>query len=362
MSRNQLAGNPALRILIVRVGAMGDVLHGMPAVAALRQALPGAHIGWAVEPRWAPLLVAAHSSGRSAAMPLVDAIHLVEAKAWSKRPLSLATLHSMHALRRSLRAGSYDLAIDLQGSIRSAVVARASGARYIVGSASPRERPARLLYTAAIPARAEHVVDQGVEIASAAVRLPLFAAQVPLPVDSAAEAWCNALLGGDARLLVFLAPTAGWGAKAWPAQHYGELARQLSREGYRVLVNAAPSSPDPVARNVVEGSGGAALAVPCTLPQLIALLRRVRLVVAGDTGPLHLAAALGVPVVGIFGPTSPARNGPYATRAITLRNANSQTDHRRHAAVEHGLQQITTAEVLAAARQLLQADRTMPHG
>ncbi|MGI4758969.1 MAG: glycosyltransferase family 9 protein, partial [Janthinobacterium lividum] len=228
---------PAPRILIVRVGAMGDVLHGLPAVAALRAALPKAVIGWAVEPRWAPLLSAGNSAGLQ---PLVDAVHLVQAKAWSKRPFSFETLRSIQGLRESLRREQYDIAIDLQGSIRSALIAKASGASRIIGSAAPRETPARIFYTERVALTASHVIDEAIEIASAAVHIPLSPGIAPLPVDAAAEAWCDAFLGSDCRPIVFLAPTAGWGAKQWPARRYGELAQQLARGGYRVLVNASP--------------------------------------------------------------------------------------------------------------------------
>ncbi|MGI4979915.1 MAG: lipopolysaccharide heptosyltransferase I [Janthinobacterium lividum] len=347
-----------LRILIVRVGAMGDVLHGMPAVAALRTALPDAVIGWAVEPRWAPLLSA---GAGAAAQPLIDTVHRVEAKAWSKHPVSRETFCSIRDLRQELRAQRYDLAIDLQGSIRSALIARASGASRVVGSTSPRESPARWLYTQRVPIGSRHVIEQAAEIVSVATQQQLAPATALLPVDAAAEAWCETFLVSDPRPAVFLAPTAGWGAKQWPAERYGRLAQQLFERGCRVLVNASPHGTDRVADAVVQHSGGTAAAAACTLSQLIALLRRVRLVVAGDSGPLHLAAALGVPVVALFGPTDPVRNGPYATTAVVLRHASSQTDHRRHAHGEAGLQQIAVAEVLAAALQQLSAS-TPAHG
>ncbi len=333
-----------LRILIVRVGAMGDVLHGMPAVAALRATLPEAHLAWAVEPRWAPLLM-----GRDGGSPLVDAVHTVEAKAWSRQPWSVATLRSIRLLRQALRRERYDVALDLQGTLRSAVIARMSGARRVAGSDHPRERLARLLYTQRVALQARHVVDQAAELVSAAVRLPLLAAPVQLPLDAAAAHWCDALLGDASKPSVLLAPTAGWGAKEWPAERFGDVARVLTAHGYRVLVNASPHGDDPVADTVIACSGNTALRAACTLTQLIELVRRLSLVVAGDTGPLHLAAALGVPLVALFGPTDPQRNGPYDARATVLRHASSRTDHRRHAATEAGLRSITTEEVLDAA-------------
>jgi heptosyltransferase-1 len=204
-----------------------------------------------------------------------------------------------------------------------------------------------------------HVVEQGCELLGAAVGEVLKPAKVVLPIDEVAKESCDALLartlpdGGD---LVVIAPTAGWGAKEWPAERYGRVAAELARTGYRVLVNAA-STEDPAAEAVVQASGGSAIAVPCSLAEMIALMRRSSLVIAGDTGPLHLAAALEVPVVGLFGPTDPARNGPYGTPSRILRHPSSQRDHSRHPETEQGLMQITIDEVTTAAIGLLRSER-----
>lgn len=351
------------RILIVRVGAMGDVLHGMPAIAALRAALPDAFIGWTVEPRWAPLLQAwSHAAPRTSAMPLLDRVHLASTKTWSKAPLSFATARSVLALRRDLRSASYDIAIDLQGSIRSAVIAGFSGASKVVGSANPRESLARLRYTQKVPVYAAHVVQQALDIASAAVAQPLQAQGVDLPHDATAELWCDSIIGPDTgpdtRRTVFLAPTAGWGAKQWPVAKFAAVAIACGRAGLRVLVNKSGPG-DRVADALLHTADGWAETVDCTVSQLIALTRRVSLVIAGDTGPLHLAAALNKPTVALFGPTNPARNGPFGGPSHVLRSASSTTDHRRYTQTETGLAGISTAEVLAAAEDLLGMDN--PH-
>jgi heptosyltransferase-1 len=128
----------------------------------------------------------------------------------------------------------------------------------------------------------------------------------------------------------------------------------LARAGFRTLVNAE-SPEDKAGTHVVEASGGATTLVPCTVGQMIALVRRAGVVIAGDTGPLHLAAALDRPVVGLFGPTDPARNGPYGTQSRVLRHGSSRMDHSRHTETETGLMQITTDEVVEAALELLRA-------
>ncbi|MGH9597632.1 MAG: glycosyltransferase family 9 protein, partial [Edaphobacter sp.] len=259
-------------------------------------------------------------------------------------------------LRRELREGHYDFCVDMQGAIRSAIAGRMAGARVFAGPADPREAPAAWLYKQKISLRATHVVEQGCELLGAAVGETLRPAKVTLPVDPAAERWCDALLQDSGKKFALMAPTAGWGAKQWPAERYGAVAAALGHAGFHTLVNAA-SSEDAVGLRVVEASGGSAKLVPCSLGQMIALVRRTGVVIAGDTGPLHLAAALEKPVVGLFGPTDPARNGPYGTASRVLRHASSQVDHSRHRETEEGLLQITTDEVIEAALELLRGEQ-----
>jgi heptosyltransferase-1 len=351
------------RVLIVRVGAMGDVLHALPAVAALRELHPDVYIGWAIEPRWLPLLKA--ESGvfeplaRGAAMPLVDKTYFAATRAWKQQPFSRKTIGDISSLRKELREERFDLCVDMQGSIRSAVIGRMAEAKRFAGPAKPHEGPARWLYGERVRETATHIVEQGCELLGGAVGDVLKPAKVLLPVDAVAEGFCDELLaravpeGGD---FVVIAPTAGWGAKEWPAERYGQVAAELARAGYRVLVNVASAS-DPSGEAVVRASGGSAVAAPTSLPELIALVRRAKLVIAGDTGPLHLAAALEIPVVGLFGPTDPARNGPFGTRSRVLRHATSQRDHSRRSETEQGLMQITADEVIGAALELLPAEK-----
>jgi heptosyltransferase-1 len=151
---------------------------------------------------------------------------------------------------------------------------------------------------------------------------------------------------------VLLNPGAGWGAKQWPAERYGQVAKQLLQDGLKSLINVGPGEKD-LAHAVEAGSGGAAETFSGSLTQLIALTRRARLVIGGDTGPMHLAAALEVPVVAIFGPTDPARNGPFGTRAIVLRSSSSSTSYQHVFQPDGGLLEISSGQVIAAARQLL---------
>jgi heptosyltransferase-1 len=151
---------------------------------------------------------------------------------------------------------------------------------------------------------------------------------------------------------VLINPGAGWGAKRWPAERYAAVAQGLVERGCRVLVNAGPGE-EPLAEVIASQTGGAATPLACSLAQLIALTRRLALAIAGDTGPLHLACALGRPVVGIYGPTDPARNGPFGTQFKVLRSPQSRRDHTRYQTPEAGLLTIQPEDVLRAAAALL---------
>lgn len=327
---------------------MGDILHALPAVTALRQAHPAWFIGWAVEPQWRELLCAGHCAGRNPQMPLVDAIHLVPAKQWARAPLAASTLRDIRRVRRELRESHYDICVDLQGAVRSALIARWARASRIIGEDEPREPIARWFFSERVKTKGVHVIEQAIEVANAVaheslpIMLPLLPG-IPPAAGKAAEI---------PQPLVLISPGAGWGAKRWPVERYAAVARQLHDAGFNVVINSGPGE-ESIAEELVRLSEGATALSP-TLTDLIALTRRASLVIAGDTGPLHLASALGKPVVGIFGPTDPARNGPFGGNFRVLRHPESRRDHTRHAAPEAGLLTITPEAVFAAAMELLQ--------
>ena len=357
------------RLLIVRLSAMGDVMHTLPAVHALRETFPQAHIGWLIEERWAELLCAPGSprrGARSALRPLVDEVHAVNLKAWRKSPFSISTLQRAATVWNDVRDAGYDVAVDLQGAMRSALLARFSGAREVYGPAEPRESPASLWYTRKAVAHGRHVVEQNLAVARALIgrRKKASAAELPhdppcdLPRDPRAEGLIVQWLAEHGiRDFAILNPGAGWGAKRWPAERYGEVALRLAEQGVRSILNYGPGEEELVS-TAEAASGGTARAMNCSvirssITELIALTRRARLFIGGDTGPLHLAAALRVPVVAIYGPTDPARNGPYGTRSVVLRSAESVTSHARRNAVDEGMLGIGSESVVRAARELL---------
>ena len=359
-------GTEIRRLLIVRLSAMGDVIHTLPAVHALRQAFPQAFIGWLIEERWTELLCAPgfpRRGVRSALRPLVDEVHAVNLKAWGKSLFSISTLQRAVTVWNDVRDVHYDAAVDLQGAMRSAVLARLSGARVVYGAAEPRESPASLWYTRKVVAHGRHVIEQNLSLAEGIVErahyLQPAAKMSPpeiscdLPRDPEAEARIDKELAQQGiRDFAILNPGAGWGAKRWPAERYGEVARWLGDRGLRSILNYGPGE-EQLVRAAEGASAGTAKAMSCTITELIALTRRARLFVGGDTGPLHLAAALRVPVAAIYGPTDPARNGPYGTRSVVLRNVESVTSHARRAAPDEGLLAIGSDAVVAAADELL---------
>lgn len=269
------------RLLVIRLSAFGDVIHTIPAVVALRDALPQTEIAWAVEP--------AHAE-------LVEIVARVKAARVSLKQWSLARIAQA---RRDVRG--FDAVIDFQGLLKSALIARASGAKLRYGFARDviREKPAAWFVNQPVsidPSR--HVVEWNISLARACAPAIAHVPEVdfaPFADDTAGK------LGAFENRIVLL-PGAGRPEKQWPVQRYAELARRL---GDQAIVAWGPGE-ESLARAV-----GAELAPPTTFRELAFLLGRARLVVGGDTGPLHLAAALGTPVAGLYGPTDPARNGPY---------------------------------------------------
>jgi heptosyltransferase-1 len=334
---------------------MGDILHALPAVTALRQAHPNWTIDWVVEPRWRALLASDSTPdsqpGPHPGSPLVNHIHFASTRQWRKAPLGSQTISEIRALRRNLRASQYDAVIDFQGAIRSGMIARMAGCSRLIGESKPRESIARWLYAEKIATVGAHVIEQDLELASAVAGDVLADLRPLLPVDPTADAWAAEIIPSG-NPVVLINPGAGWGAKRWPPERYAAVAADLVAQGFRVVVNVGPGE-EPLADAINQATAGAATLLNGSLSQLIAVTRRVALAIAGDTGPLHLACALGRPVVGIYGPTDPSRNGPFGCNFKVLRSPDSRRDHTRHAAPEAGLLTIQPADVLRAVQDLM---------
>jgi heptosyltransferase-1 len=214
-----------------------------------------------------------------------------------------------------------------------------------------------LWYTRAVIARGTHVIEQNLSLVEAITqtRMKVPVVQFPRCIE-AEQRIAQQLMAAGIGEFAIATPGAGWGAKRWPAERFGQVAKALARDGVRTILNCGPSE-EQLANAAESASDGAAMPLKCSITELIALTRRAKIFVGGDTGPLHLAAALRVPVVAIFGPTDPARNGPYpmgnATRSIVLRNPESPTTHARRSAPDEGMLEITVDAVVDAARTLL---------
>ena len=359
---SDFAGTPRLEsLLVVRLSAMGDIIHTLPAAAALRAAFPHTTLGWLIEERWVELLCTLRyprAGRRSPERPLVDRVHVVNLAEWRRALFSFNTWQQMAVGLSQLRGVKYDAVIDFQGAVRSALLARCSGAPIVYGSAQPRENAASMFYTRLRETDGRHVVEQALDLARTVIGRARIAANgaqnqagVEFPVDPEAEKKIACLVAEIGKFAI-LNPGAGWGAKQWPVERYGTVAKILAQDGIHSLINYGPGEED-LATLVEKASEGAARRISHSIAELVALTRRASLFIGGDTGPMHLAAALNVPVVAIFGPTNPARNGPFGTRSIVLRSASSMTDHSRRREPEQGLLEITPEEVVTAARKLL---------
>lgn len=304
------------RILVVRLGAMGDIVHTLPAVATLKHSFPHSQLVWAIERKWAALI-----EGN----PFVDEVFEVE-----------RTFAGFLALRRRLREKRFDLAVDFQGLIKSALVAAASRAEKICGlhQSQARERLAALFYSTKVQARAAHIVDRHLEVAAGAGASNVVRA-FPLPPGEPQ----GRLPDGP---FVLACPMAGWPSKQWPLEFYPRLGRRLRERNLVLVLNGPPQSVGALA-DLPD------VAVHCSaVSGLIDATRHAVAVVGIDSGPLHLAAALGKPGVAVFGPTDPARNGPCGESIRVLRSANAVTSYKRRKEIDPCMREITPDMVFEA--------------
>ena len=302
-----------MNVLIVRLGALGDVLHTLPAVTGLWREHPDWRLHWVIEPRWIPLI-----EGN----PILESIIPLNRRSWS----------SIWQARAQMRRIGIDEAIDFQGLIKSALTAWQSGAKRIVGYDQTRESAAQWFYSEKRHAEARHVADRHAELAQVTpergVWMPPGREEGPLPEGP----------------FVLGFPFGGWAAKQWPLDYFVELARMLP---VPLVLNVARTD-----RQHCNGLPGVHIH-SSTIPGLIGVVRRAAAVVGIDSGPLHLAAALERPGVAIFGPTDPARNGPYGSTIRVLRSEQAATSYERGSQIIPAMRDIRPKEVYAALAPLL---------
>lgn len=292
-----------MKILLIRTSALGDVVHCLPVLTALRRHLPAAKIGWIVEGAMAPVL-----EGH----PDLDALITVRLRAWRKKPFSAGTRREMGAFRDALDRFTPDVTLDLMGNHKAGFLSALTQCDRRIGAAREwrREPSSSFWINEPVVPRGTHAVDRALSL--------LDALGIPWDPEEPAD------FGGDKIFreapeglpepepFILIHPGAGWASKRYPPERWGEVARRLREStGIPTWVPVARGEEE-LAAGVEAASGGAARTVPAgDLPTLAALLRRARLVMGGDSGPIHLAHALGTPVLMLMGPTDPARNGPY---------------------------------------------------
>jgi heptosyltransferase I len=291
----------ATRIALIKPSALGDIVHALPVLSALRARFPAARITWVVNRAYAPLL-AGHAD-LNEVLPFER--HAVRSGWWG------AAAHALH-FAEELRRRRFDLAIDLQGLLRTGLMTAATRARFRIGLGDAREG-ARFFYTDCVStAGVAHAVGRYWRIAEA-----LGAGGGPkrfaVPLAADARAWAAHALAPFPRPWLVVGVGARWLTKRWPADHFAELVRrtQTRHGGTAIFVGAGDEAT--LAQQVIDQTPGPHLDLTgrTALPQLAAVLATADVVLANDTGPLHLAAALGRPVVAPYTCTSVARHGPY---------------------------------------------------
>jgi heptosyltransferase-1 len=304
-------------IVVVRLGSMGDMIHTLPAVASLKQGFPGHRILWVVAPRWAPLL-----EGN----PYVD-----EIVTFNRHRIS----DVFDSWKRLVEIRP-DKTVDFQGLLQSALVSRITRPRELIGWSrqDARESLAALFYSIRVVSKAAHIVDKNIELAMmAGAPRPVY--EFPVPQGEP-----EGVL--PAGLFVLAHPFAGWKSKQWPLENYGALARLLSRESVRLVANVAPARAAELAKTpdvMVHVS---------SLPGLIHATRRATAVLALDSGPAHLAAALRKPGVALFGPTDPSRNGPYGASIRVLRDPAAVNSYKRRDDYDQSMRSLSVQQVYEA--------------
>src|SRR6267378_6586954 len=313
---------PEPRFLVVRLGSLGDIVHTFPAVAGLRESFPKAEIVWLAHPRWKELIECGE---------LATDIWETDTRSY----------RSLRGIIGKIRKQNFTAAIDYQGLWKSAALPFFGGVSRRIGFSSQtiRELGVPILYTDRVRSAETHIADQNGELSQrAGARNGV--GLVALSVPSIQEVFVLQLLRGFAiERYVVLSPAGGWRSKCWPPERYGALCQKIRCElGLRCVLNYGPGEDDLI--SAVKAANGKAdpIAYNGSLGQLMALLRNAVCIVGGDTGPLHLAVALGTPAVAIFGPTDPARNGPYrmgdrSTNVspidIVLRSPHAVTTYKR---------------------------------
>jgi len=328
------------RYLVVRLTALGDILHTVPAVAALRAAHADARIDWVVERKWAPVLEGS---------PAIDNVI----------PFDRRSVWGAVECVQLLRENRYTCAIDFQGLYKSSLLAGFSGAGRRIGfdRAWARENGAAMFYTERVIPAGRHVAELNYSLAERAGALRPAKPEYPLRVPAGGAASVRARLHdlGIRGEYVVVGPGGSWRAKCWPAERFGQFCREIAKRFDMSVVVIQGPGEESLAEETARAAAPARPAIlATTIEELMGLLAHARCAVAADSGPLHLAAALGTQVIGLYGPTDPARNGPFAPGAVIVDKARpDEISYKRRSDFSAAMLRITVEDVLAAADALL---------
>lgn len=308
-----------MRILIIKTSSLGDIIHALPVIGYLSRISPGIEIDWVVEEQFLPILE--HN-------PLLSRIHIVRTKKWRKAPFSPETRRDLKALRQTLRERSFDLVFDIQGNLKSGLIARLCGAKERIGfDADAVQEKANLLFTTRrVPFRPQdrNVTDRYLRIVSAPfggeyAGSDHVADMFSAPEDEATAEAYMASLAGEPVFLFQVGTT--WQTKLWRPEGWSELARRMVERypGAVILINwGSPEEKAWGERIALEVGGGVRLLPWLKIRELIPVIRRVDLVIGGDTGPLYMAAAVGTPTVSYYRATDASRYAPQGERHISI--------------------------------------------
>lgn len=295
-----------MKILIVKLGSIGDVIHTLPALSAIKNALPEAEVSWAVEKKSAELL---------RGNPLLTRLIEIDTKKLRFKDTPSQTLIAAREQLKELRASNFDVALDFQGLLKSAMIAKLSRAkrRYGFSRRHLREPASRLLLTKTVEINPKaHVVVKNLTLAEKALKIPVPSENFEFPIFTSENHFAEAekVISQTSENFAILNPAGGWATKLWEAEKFGALADRLWEEnGLVSIVTTAPNEKFLAEKTLNASKSGKIISANTSLKGFYELAKRAKVYVGGDTGPTHLAVAAGAPTVGIFGPTEWWFNG-----------------------------------------------------